>query len=472
MGLIGYYIFFALKGGTTYGFSPLDFIQRPALWLETITKYTATASSAPNFAFDYCLLNEKIPSQSLEKLNLNSLKFLMTAAEPINTKVYTAFLNKFKPYGLKPKSFFAAYGLAEFTLAVTNYGRNFFAFEAELLKNNIAKIADISNPNIQSISLMSCGKPLGDTKILIVDISANPTELSNGKIGEIWLNGSSKCAGYWNKSQLTNDYFEAQLNTSLTKEKWLRTGDLGFIFKDELYISGRLKDLIIMRGLNFYPQDIEALVESDSMVRKGSVAAFSIEKNGSESLVVVIGLKNKKNIPNAHTLNNQIIKYLGIGASTFVFIAARSISKTSSGKIMRYQNKYRYLQNKLDSIQLTHFEQFVGINSESVENTSLDLDSPKFKNLNAIFKYYNLTGNESETLGDAGIDSIKLVEFTHDIKEFLDNKGYQDLSSELDLRLVQKIAISELFEILKGIDKTEIEWGLLCIAHNLKKIAA
>lgn len=114
MGLIGYYIYFALKGGTTYGFSPLDFIERPALWLETISKYRATASSAPNFAYQYCLRPEKLPDELFETLDLSSLKFLMTAAEPVRAKTYQNFIAKFEPCGLNPEAFFQAYGLAEY----------------------------------------------------------------------------------------------------------------------------------------------------------------------------------------------------------------------------------------------------------------------------------------------------------------------------------------------------------------------
>ncbi|MFN5878557.1 MAG: AMP-binding protein, partial [Flavobacteriales bacterium] len=134
MGLIGYYLFFALKGGTTYGFSPTDFILRPALWLETITKYRGTATSAPNFAYDYCLQDGKISEEVLKRIDLSSLRFVMNAAEPVKADVYHRFVSKFSHYGLDPKSTFAAYGLAENTLAVTNYGRVSKSFNTEQLK--------------------------------------------------------------------------------------------------------------------------------------------------------------------------------------------------------------------------------------------------------------------------------------------------------------------------------------------------
>ena len=451
MGLIGYYIFFAIKGGTTYGFSAIDFIQRPALWLETISKYSASASSAPNFAYEYCMIEGKIPDKTLENLNLSSLRFLMTAAEPINTKVYSDFINKFSAYGLQPKSFFAAYGLAEFTLAVTNYGRNHYCFDSKSIKEHKVKILNSNGSGLDSVSFMSCGKSLGETKIKIVDISSSPKETENGNVGEIWLNGPSKCKGYWNKLELTKETFEAQLTNEKNADGWLRTGDLGFLYNDELFVCGRVKDMIIIRGLNYYPQDIESIVEEEAEVRKGCVAAFSMEENGKESLVVIIGLKSNKAIPDSTTINNKIIKYLGISASQFVFIPARTISKTSSGKIMRYLNKSRFLSNTLMIISKVDLNESVDTknkDSKSVEDSTLN-----FKNDNvSLFKKYGLSGNEHQSLSDAGLDSLKLAEFLHDLKEYINFKGFNDLSQEVELRLIQKIAVSQLYEILDGLN--------------------
>ena len=160
MGLIGYYLFFALKGGTTYGLSPLDFIQRPALWLETISNYRGTASSAPNFAYEYCLRPEKVPAATLEHLDLSSLRFLMTAAEPVRANVFRDFIRKFEPYGLNPKSFFAAYGLAEFTLAVSNYGRTIQAFDRAALRQHLVQPADPDAVGADTTTLVSCGRRL------------------------------------------------------------------------------------------------------------------------------------------------------------------------------------------------------------------------------------------------------------------------------------------------------------------------
>lgn len=439
MGLIGYYIYFALKGGTTIGFSPTDFILRPALWLETITKYKCSASSAPNFAFQYCLVPGKIKEATLKNIDLSSLRFLMIAAEPINVNVYSKFLDKFKAYGLQEKSFFAAYGLAEFTLAVTNYGIKNESFTTASLKLNIAEVASNEIQRSQSIKIMSCGKPLGDTKVLIVDMLNNKPLKEEKRIGEIWIDGNSKCNGYWNKPVLSKNQFKAKSANDDSKKTWLRTGDIGFLYESELYISGRLKDLIIIRGLNYYPQDIESIIENNLDVRKSCVAAFSTPKENQELLTIVVGVKNNKKIPDAYQLNSEIVKHCGISANTILFVPARTIEKTSSGKIMRYRNKENFLLNKL---QILHQ---VDLEEELLLELNLNIKDAEF---HSLFKAYKIDLNENKSLGDLGFDSLKMVEFSSDLQNILHKKGFKELSKNIDLKLLQKIALSELFKIL------------------------
>ncbi len=453
MGLIGYYLFFAIQGGTTYGFSPTDFIKRPALWLETISKYKATASSAPNFAYDYCMLSGKISDSVLKTLDLSSLKFLMTAAESIKPSTYNAFKNKFEPFGLNPNSFFGAYGLAEFTLAVTNYGRNSYFFSSNLLQQNVAQGVDLTDDKTQTTAIMSCGKTLQGAVLKIVDPNKENLVLENGYVGEIWLQGESKCAGYWNREVLNNEIFKAKIKGNSNNNEWLRTGDLGFIYKDELYVCGRLKDLIIVRGNNYYPHDIEHIIESNPLIRKGSTAAFSIERNGKESVVVVAGLKNRTKIPEPIDLRDKINELLGLRISEIVFILGKEISKTSSGKIKRYENKQRYLNEELPVLANFDFE-FHDNQSPISEfaNESAADSLVESQDLNALFQYYKLSGAENSTLTNSGMDSLRLAEFSHDLEVYLRNKGFNDLSQEVDIKLLQKIVISDLYEILESFE--------------------
>jgi thioester reductase-like protein len=438
MGLIGYYLFFALKGGTTYGFSPLDFIQRPGLWLETISKYRGTASSAPNFAYEYCLRPEKLPAATLEHLDLSSLRFLMTAAEPVRANIYRDFIRKFEPYGLNPRNFFSAYGLAEFTLAVSNYGRTIQAFDRAALRRHIVQPASADAVATNTTTLVSCGRMLGTTEVKIVDVTSAPREAGEHEIGEIWMRGPSKCRGYWRRPELSATIFEAQLPGDPAGPTWLRSGDMGFLHDAELYICGRSKDMLIVRGLNYYPQDIEALVEEDDRVRKGCVAAFACEGESRETLVVVAELKTPHRVPDARGLNRKLLQGLGVAATSFVFIKARTIPKTSSGKLVRHLVRDRWLEGRLQV--LSQIDSVFEADSPGVE---LELEQPR-----SWIRRFGLTGAETWTLEDAGFDSLKLVEFAQSLKEQLEMHGDVDLSRAVDLRVLQKIAICELVDLL------------------------
>ena len=442
MGLIGYYLFFALKGGTTYGFSPVDFIQRPALWLETISKYRGTASSAPNFAYEYCLRPEKLPAETLEHLDLSSLRFLMTAAEPVRANVYRDFVRKFEPYGLNPKHFFSAYGLAEFTLAVTNYGRTVQAFDRTALRQHVVQPASPDALAADTTTLVSCGRTLGTTEVKIVDVTTAPREASKREIGEIWMRGPSKCRGYWRRPELSATIFEARLpGEHPGAPTWLRSGDMGFLHNDELYICGRSKDMIIVRGLNYYPQDIEALVEEDGQVRKGCVAAFGCDDESGERLVVVAELKDPHRVPDARTLNQHLLQGLGVAAASFVFIKARTIPKTSSGKIVRHLVRERWLEGRLQVLG-----QVDPVFDADTPGTEAGLKEPR-----AWLRRFGLTGDETWTLEEAGFDSLKLVDFAQSLKDQLEMRGGNDLSRAVDLRALQKIAICELFDLFDQI---------------------
>lgn len=433
MGLIGYYLFFALRGGTTYGFSPLDFIQRPVLWLETISRYRGTASSAPNFAYEYCLRPGKLTQQDFDGLDLSSLRFLMTAAEPVRAGTYRAFLERFQPFGLDPKSFFAAYGLAEYTLAVSNYGRNVCTFDADALAENRV----VRKPGANAAALVSCGAPLSDTDVKIVDTSGRPRELRDGGVGEIWIAGLSKCRGYWGRPQLSRDTFEAELPCDASERTWLRSGDLGFMHGGQLYICGREKDLIIIRGRNYYPQDVEAVVEDEPTVRKGCVAAFTCEAGESEALVVIAELKDSKLAPDAHELSRKLHRRLDIRASTVAFMRPHTIPKTSSGKLARHLVRQRWLEGSLNVVRSVNLNDVAATASHDV--------------VGALFGRHGLTGAERVMPWEAGLDSIALLELTHDVKTHVETLGHDDLSKVVDIRLLQKMEIAEVFDLLCGL---------------------
>src|ERR1700733_2808750 len=184
MGLIGCYLYPALKGGTTYGFAPMDFIQRPALWFDAITTYRATATAAPNFAFDYCLRAGRLSKESLEDCDLSSLEVLMVAAEPVKAETYTRFLETFQPYGLKAESFYAAYGLAENTLAVSLRGRNIVSVNKRALALGKARMTTEVSEITGATQIVSCGVPLPGLVVKIVEPEQH-FALKDGEVGEI-----------------------------------------------------------------------------------------------------------------------------------------------------------------------------------------------------------------------------------------------------------------------------------------------
>lgn len=471
MGLIGYYLYSALKGGTTIGFSPIDFIQRPALWLETLSNYKATASSAPNFAYEYCLRPGKIPEETYKDLDLSSLVWLMNAAEPVNTRVHQQFLEKFSAYGLKADSFFSAYGLAEFTLAVSNYGKRIGYFNANALADNkvvevgaIDRANDRANDRAKEVTpLLSCGVPLGDTEVRIVSLSGKPGEVPEGEVGEIWLHGKSSCKGYWNRPELSKEIFEAQLESAPGKN-WIRTGDLGFTHDGEIFICGRSKDLIIIRGMNYYPQDIEKVVTRDPAIRKGCPAAFSIQENGKEKLVLLAEIRSSAELPDARNIQNQVLTHLGVSLDRLVYIPPRSIPKTSSGKIRRAECKKQYLGSGLQILLDLNLGEM-----QDTGDTGDYADKPEFGcpegkaqkiplpegkfEFSLLFSHFGLTGTETQSLDEAGLDSIRIAELGDLLKRQLEYRGFQDLSDTVDLRLLQKIPVSELMDILYELDQ-------------------
>jgi thioester reductase-like protein len=437
MGLIGYYIFIALSGGTTYGFSTTSFIQRPALWLSTITSRRATASSAPNFAYEYCLQPRRISDEILATLDLSSLRFLMVAAEPVRPETYRRFLHKFQKYGLRRHSFFVAYGLAENTLAVTNYGRAPISVHKGALANGVVRLTQGASAVASARHIMSCGVPLADNKLRIVNPETN-VPLSDGHVGEIWIAGSSRCKGYWGDSYLTTKIFKARIAGDLSEESsYLRTGDMGFLYSGELYVCGRLKDMIIIRGQNFFPQDIEAIVEEcSSSLRSGCIAAFALDEESPLSVAVVAEVNAGQPLPNGETIVRSVRERLGVDIGQIVFVQSKSVPRTTSGKIMRFRARQMLLDGAFPVLAKFARGRCHGSNAIAAAGSSIQFD--------AVLVRYALKGNERITLLDAGVDSLDLVIVMHELKELLDQRGARLLADHVDFRFVQELTVADL----------------------------
>src|SRR6202047_3329588 len=458
MGLIGCYLYPALKGGTTYGFAPMDFIQRPILWFDAITTYGATATAAPNFAYDYCLRAGRLSRESLEACDLSSLRVLMCAAEPVKPDTYTRFLEAFQPYGLKSESFYVAYGLAENTLAVSLGGRNIVSVNKRALALGMARMTTEVSEIDGATQIVSCGTPLPGLDVKIVDPEGH-FALKPELTGEIWVAGSGKCRGYWNNPELTLKQFRARLvDDTPYDDGYLRTGDIGFLHRGELYVCGRIKDMIILRGQNYYPQDIENVVEKSSgLIRHNCVAAFQIQEDSEPALAIVAEVKNPRALPAARKIAAAIRNYLNVEVAVISLISPRAIPRTSSGKIMRHKTKQMWLQGQFTVLSDFSREKDAG-------NSPSDCDMrSSFAELKAR---YNLTGLESYNLVEAGLDSLDLVVFMHELKELLKDKGAELLARQVDIGVIQGVAVAELFELAEKLKRAPEE-ALVHLRHSL-----
>jgi thioester reductase-like protein len=449
MGLIGCYLYPALRGGTTYGFAPTDFIQRPALWFEVMSTYRASATAAPNFAYDYCLRAGRLSKESLEACDLSSLRVLMVAAEPVKPDTYTRFLEAFQSYGLKSESFYAAYGLAENTLAVSLGGRNIISVNKRALALGKARLTTEVSEIGAAKQIVSCGTPLPDLNVKIVDPEQH-VALKEGLVGEIWVAGRGKCMGYWKNPELTMKQFHARLvDDSPYDDGYLRTGDMGFFHNGELFVCGRIKDMIILRGQNYYPQDIENVVERASgLIRANCVAAFQIHEDSEPALAIVAEVKNPNALPEARKIAAAVRNFLNVEVALISFIAPRAIPRTSSGKIMRHKIKHMWLDGQFTVLSEFSREKDAGDSACSPQIQS------SFDELKAR---YNLTGTESYNLVEAGLDSLDLVVFMHELKELLKDKGAEMLARQVDIGVIQRVSVAELFQLAEQLESAPEE---------------
>ena len=342
------------NGFPCYLMAPASFIQRPVRWLEAISKYKATHSPAPNFAYALCCKNTT--TDQIKDLDLSSLEMVMIGTEPVRVETIREFSEIYKQYGFKPEAFTPAYGLAESTLKVSTIHKNkpvtFLSVNSLALENN--RVVEMNDGEEGSQYFAGHGSYVLDTKIIIVD--PETMELAKpGCIGEIWIGGPTCALGYWEREKETEEVFKAYLKDT-GDGPFLRTGDLGFYHKEELFITGRLKDLIIIRGLNHYPQDIETTAEkSHPALKQDGGAAFSIEVDGKEQLVII----NEVNRGHLSTLNQEevfaaIRKQVSINHELQVYaislLMPASLPKTSSGKIQRKACNEAFVSNTLTAV--------------------------------------------------------------------------------------------------------------------------
>ena len=429
MGLIGYLLFPLLAGGSSHCLSPLAFLKRPALWLRAIAHCGATQTSSPSFGFEYCLRPGKLRPGELDGVDLRSLRVLMNAAEPVCPDTYERFVERLLPFGLDPRAATAAYGLAENTLAVTHGGRGAVDVSPRLLARSVVRPVPGGAARVR---VASCGRPSSGVTVRIVDPDS-ALRMPDGAVGEIWVSGPSVCGGYWNRPEETARAFRNRLAGE--PGLFLRTGDLGFLRSGELFVCGRTKDLIIVRGANHYPRDIEAAaLAASERIRPNGVAAFT--GGPGESLVVVAEVAEASRPPELAAIAHAVRAQCAVEPDAVALVPTRSLVRTTSGKLARAATRERWLAGELELL--------------SVRRAAVERECET--TVRERFDWLWAQASEGVALGALGLDSLALAELGAALEEFLDEHGASELAPELDGALLQELDCAELRVLLESLE--------------------
>ncbi|HEX2911384.1 MAG TPA: GNAT family N-acetyltransferase, partial [Chloroflexia bacterium] len=330
---------------------PLAFVQRPARWLQAISRYRCSATGGPNFAYELCA--QKVTPQDRAKLDLSCWNLALNGAEPVRAETLQRFIETFEPADFSAYAFYPSYGLAEAPCTVTGgyfYERPYYlAVDREALSANRYLPGSTDGENNNS-RLVGCGGPLPGQRLAIVD-PATFEALPEGHTGEIWVGGPGIPRGYWRRPEENQKSFQARLACD-TETPYLRTGDLGFWQDGELFITGRLKDLIIIRGRNYYPQDIEKTVEQcHPAIRKGCQGAFALDVAGEERAVVVCEVNANAPLEEVVAAIRQAVSEKEeVNLYGVTLLPPGSLPKTSSGKLQRQNYRTLFITGKLTGL--------------------------------------------------------------------------------------------------------------------------
>lgn len=412
MGLIGNILQPLYLGATAVLMQPLTFLQDPARWLEVISEYGATISGGPDFAYGLCVRRTDETRRS--RLDLSRWRVAFNGAEPVSPATMNTFSHTFAAQGFRREAFYPCYGLAEATLLVT--GSIPGAGPTTLHVNRAALATNVAEPmddGVSAIELSGSGR-IGDQAICIVDpLSSRLREA--GSIGEICIRGPSVTRGYWRRETIDANQFQARVDGS--DDAWLRTGDLGFVHDGELYITGRHKDLIIVRGRNYYPQDIERSVQQAfPELREGCGAAIAIPGDDGEALVLVQELERTALRRESHealfkAVTAHVADTFGIRLQTLVLSKPTTVPKTSSGKLRRSACRDALLAGRLPGI-VARFD----VAGTSTATGADDLVTVHTTPLAVVAHVLGLSADTLDTslsLTAQGLDSLGAAELEH-----------------------------------------------------------
>jgi amino acid adenylation domain-containing protein len=432
MGLIGGILQPLYGGFPCILMSPAAFLARPYRWLQAISRYQGTTSGAPNFAYELCI--DKITPEQRATLDLSSWSVAFNGAEPIRQETLEKFAATFAECGFRKEAFYPCYGMAEATLMVSGVAKKFVPRcktidKIALSQNQVCE----SDANQDSQTFVSCGYSIPEQQIVIAH-PENCTRCQANEIGEIWITSPSVGEAYWHRSLETEQTFHAYLKDT-GEGPFLRTGDLGFLDNGELFITGRAKDLIIIRGRNLYPQDIELTAEkSHPSLRLGSCAAFAVEVDNEERLVVVQELEFRAK-PNYEevisNLRQAVAEEHEIQIYAVLLIKPGTISKTSSGKIQRRATKAAFIGNNLDIVasNIAKNAEFAVKENRLQRQFLLSLSKNERQSLLEVYIQEQVARvlliplhevNPEQALSSLGLDSLKAFELQNRIETDLE----------------------------------------------------
>ncbi|HEU4321538.1 MAG TPA: MupA/Atu3671 family FMN-dependent luciferase-like monooxygenase [Roseiflexaceae bacterium] len=422
MGLIGGILQPLYAGFPVALMSPSAFLQRPARWLEAIARFRATTSGGPNSAYELCI--QKTTPEQRARLDLSSWRVAFNGAEPVRAETLERFADAFAASGFRRTAFYPCYGLAEATLIVAGgtAGRE----PAVVPAAELVSPTGVHSPDPQT-RLVGCGQSIGGQHIAIVD-PAEQTRCADGTPGEIWVSGPCVAQGYWGQPDLTADTFRARIRNG-PEAAFLRTGDLGVVRENELFVLGRLKDLIIIRGRNLYPQDIEQTVEqSHAALRPSCGAAFGVDIEGEERLVIVqeVSRHHRHGALDGITdaIRQAVVLQHEVQPHAVVLIREGSMVKTSSGKVQRYACRAAFLAQTLPVLQTSTIPERPA--GSAIEDIREQLAAASPAERPALVGTYlatvigDLTGaavGASEARANTlALDSLTAVEFQHRVE--------------------------------------------------------
>lgn len=449
MGLVGGVLKPVFYGRPNVLMSPMAFLQKPVRWLRGISRYKVTVSGGPNFAYDLCV--DKVTDDEMEGLDLSTWDVAFNGAEPIRPSTLDGFIRRFGPVGFRPETFFPCYGMAETTLIVTGSTKQdppiVRCFDGRALDEHRVVVAKPNEPAVRP--LVGCGHALPDEEVIIVDPDSR-RKLPDHQVGEIWVRSPSVAQGYWNRPELTDETFHAKV-TGADGKTYLRTGDLGFLDDGELFVTGRLKDLIIVRGVNRYPQDIELTVErANSRLQAGAAAAFATELNGRESLIIVSEVERKRHKdwePVLEDIRRAVAREHDLPPDGVVLVRFGSIPKTSSGKIQRHECRDAFLKKSLPVIAEWYAWSEAPAGEATSETVPAAADDSAKRRLGdvhprvaeTVMEHVRAIARErakgltlDSNIVELGLDSLERLQIAHSLEEAFGGRFPEDVLAEIE----------------------------------------